>query len=181
MRVVALSVLLVAAAACSSGRIPVSAVNTDPTMVEAPGQFIMELGSNNRVQPTRHEVPRTPEQLWPALVQAYNGLEIGIAQYDTALFLLGNPGLAMPDRRLAGELVSRSLDCGRTVTGVPVADRYAVTLQIFTQLLPTPDGTEVRSVVTGRALSPTTNDAAVRCVSTGFLEGRVANALIGVS
>lgn len=181
MRVVICIGIVLTAAGCASSGIPMSAVSTDPTLVEAPGQFILEVGSNNRVQPTRHEVPRTPPQLLPALVEAYNGLGIEIAQYDTAAFLLGTPSMALPDRRLAGELVSRSLDCGRTVTGVPVADRYTVTVQIFTQLLPNSDGTEVRSVVTGRALSPTTNDAAVRCVSTGYLESRIANALIGIS
>lgn len=181
MRVVMCIGILLTATGCVSSGIPVSAVNTDPTLVEAPGQFIMELSANNRVQPTRHEVPRTPAQLWPELVEAYGGMEIEVSQYDTTAFLLGTAGMALPDRRLAGELVSRSLDCGRTVTGVPVADRYSVTLQVFTQLLPSSDGTEVRSVVTGRALSPTTNDAAVRCVSTGYLEGRIARALVGVS
>lgn len=163
-------------AACSAGtEVPVTTAPRHATRVES-NQGMLVLDTNTRLEATRHPAQGTPAQLWPALVRTYQQLGIGVAHVDTSRFVLGNPDLPVRTQ-FAGDRLSNLLDCGRTGVGVPIADRYSVTVQIFTQLVPTASGTEVRSVLSGRAVSPTTNDPPVRCNSTGRLEGRIVTTL----
>ncbi|MBW3656804.1 MAG: hypothetical protein KY444_11945 [Gemmatimonadetes bacterium] len=169
--------LLVLFAACTQTGIPAAGAPRPDTRIGVGGAFeTLVLTTNVRVIPTRDQAVGTPADLWPALARTYTDLGIGIAHVDSARFLLGNP--QHPARlQLAGQRLSHWLDCGQNATGVPLSDRYPVSMQVFTQLIPSGTGSEVRSVVTGRATNPTTNDPPVECVSTGRLEKRIVTGL----
>ncbi|MBW3654950.1 MAG: hypothetical protein KY444_02510 [Gemmatimonadetes bacterium] len=174
-------ILLAFAAACGPTVFPAVGAPKPDTRLGLHDTFeALLLSTNSRVIPTRDPLPGTPAALWPALPQAYAALGLAIAHLDTTTMVVGNPGFAAR-RELAGQRLSMWLDCGNTATGVPITDRYAVTVQIFTQLAPSASGTDVRSVLTGRALNPTTNDPPVDCMSTGRLEKRIVAALLAAA
>lgn len=167
---------LVLAAACSAPGIPVSTAPRHETRVDIHSS-VLALATNSRTQATRDLVPGAPAAIWPELQRTYNELGIGVAELNHEAYVIGNSALSVA-QRLAGERLSKWVDCGRTATGVPAADRYPVSLQIFTQLVPTSDGgSEARTLITGTAANPTSNDAVMRCVSTGQLELRIVAGL----
>ena len=177
MRTLHLLPLVVLFAACTQSGIPASSGPRPETRVGIGNAFeTLLLQTNTRIIPTRDQAPGTPAALWPALARTYTDLGIGIAHLDTTDFVIGNP--QHPARlQLAGQRLSYWVDCGQNSTGVPLTDRYTVNLQVFTQLLPSATGSEVRSVVIGRATNPTSNDPGVECVSTGRLEKRIVAGL----
>lgn len=177
MRTLHLLPLAVLFAACTQSGIPASSGPRPNTRVGVGGAFeSLLLETNTRIIPTRDQAPGTPAALWPALARTYTELGIGIAHADTTQYVIGNPQHAAR-LQLGGQRLSYWIDCGQNSVGVPLTDRYTVTLQVFTQLLPSASGSEVRSVVTGRAMNPTSNDPAVECVTTGRLEKRIVTGL----
>jgi hypothetical protein len=88
------------------------------------------------------------------------------------------PPLKVHERLYEEELNSVYLDCGRTSTGAPVADVYAITFAIRARLIPQPgDRTLVEVLVDGTALDRTQRSNPVSCTGTGRLETAILQRL----
>lgn len=122
---------------------------------------------------SRHLINASPEQVWPALIRVYEALEIPLATIDRTQHRLGNPTLVLR-RRLAGEPISRFLDCGQGPFGAPLADSYEINLSVLTSLEPAADGsTQIETRLNARAVNRGVSGAPVHCASTGRLEERI--------
>ena len=80
-------------------------------------------------------------------------------------------------RRLANERLSRYLNCGERLPGMPNADDYDVRLSVSSRVVAVADDTTRSSLitlVTGSARPIALGGAQVTCVTTGELERRLA-------
>lgn len=166
---------LLLAAACSSTATPTP---SGPSIVslDSDGRRSVRLqGSEDR--PNMTLVPGTVTQVWSALPEVYEELEIGGAVVDPGAFTFGQRNFSVR-RRLAGEAVSQSLNCGASVAGVANANSYTVTLSVITGVRQEPGGgTGVTTWIEGFAQATGRSDHPVRCGTTGALERRIAAAL----
>ncbi len=123
---------------------------------------------------SRHGIGEAPAQVWPALVRTYNELEIPLGSIEPAQHRLGNNALAV-QRRLAGEPISRLLNCGTDGFGSPLADKYQVTVSLITVLEAGEGGTtQMQTWLSGTAINRGVSGAPVHCGTTGRLEERIA-------
>src|SRR5207248_5011961 len=75
--------------------------------------------------------------------------------------------------------MSQLISCGNDITGEEKANIYEVTLDVGTAIAPAGDGkTHVLTMVTANARPMSTSGDPLRCVTTGQLERRIANALV---
>jgi hypothetical protein len=117
-------------------------------------------------------VPAAVERVWEALPEAFQALGLRAEVMDAARRVYGVSELTVR-RRLAGEPVSRSLNCGARA-GIANADSYSVRVTIRTQVQPDGEGgSRVRIEVEGSARAPGGSDPWVRCGSTNGLEIRL--------
>jgi hypothetical protein len=117
-------------------------------------------------------VPAAVERVWEALPAAFASLGLSGEVLDAARRVYGVSELTVR-RRLAGEPVSRSLNCGARA-GIANADSYSVRVTIRTQVQPDGEGgSRVRIEVEGSARAPGGSDPWVRCGSTNELEVRL--------
>jgi len=122
-------------------------------------------------------VPATVDQAWPALMQAYQDLELGPGRIDPASHTLGHSGLVAA-RRLVGERLSRLFNCGSNMTG-PVANQSRITLVLDTRLEALEDSAVLVTLVEGTAVPfEATEATGRRCASTGLLEQRIHERLL---
>ncbi len=165
--------LALAGCATSGSGFPTTTAPQQPTRVETDAGTT-EIAINATARAQENVVAGSPEALWPALVAAYQNLNIPVTTLDANTKTLGNTNLAV-SRKLAGVPLSTWLDCGRTATRTHVADQYVVNLSVATQVQPAAAGSsKVVTLLQGRAKSHFTNDPAVQCSSTGRLEKRIA-------
>jgi hypothetical protein len=112
-------------------------------------------------------------RLYHATVVVLENMKIPIEVNDSAGGLVGNLRLTVM-RRLAGEPLSRFLNCGTSMTG-PNADGYRVSAALLTILDPLP-GNKTRLRVAfaagARDIIGTSNDP-VMCGSSGVFESRL--------
>jgi hypothetical protein len=125
-------------------------------------------------------VSASPAQVWAALPGVYEAVGITGAAGDERARVYGVRKL-MIRRRLGKHALSRYLSCGNTPGGGLVADSYRVQLTVLTSVRP---GSGSGSLVQTEVIAsghPTegTSTSAVRCASTGVLEGRIAELLSG--
>jgi hypothetical protein len=117
-------------------------------------------------------VPAAVERVWAALPEAFGALGLSGEVLDAGRRVYGIPELTVR-RRLAGEPVSRSLNCGARA-GIANADSYSVRVTIRTQVQSDGEGgSRVRIEVEGSARAPGGSDPWVRCGSTNELEIRI--------
>jgi hypothetical protein len=121
-------------------------------------------------------VSASPARTWEALRAAHAEFKITPTTRDQTRGELGDVALAMR-REFAGERVSRSLDCGRGLTG-EYADQYRLTAAIFTwvQGVPSqPDSSTVHTAfVAGGRATDGTRAWPIQCNSLGRFEQRLA-------
>lgn len=151
---------------------------TGPTTVTRTGSdVIVHLGAEPAAG--ARVVPASADAVWAALPAAFAELGLPAGAADARTRSLAS-GVVVVNRRFAGESAGAFFDCGRTMTGEPAANAYRVTLSVRASL--EPDGAEstrVRTAVEAGARSPEgTSAAPVRCLSTGRLEQRLAEALL---
>lgn len=121
-------------------------------------------------------VAAAPETLWPRLAGAYEGLGLQVVHTDGNRLLLAAQATGRSGR-LAGTRVSQLVDCGYTSARARIADVYAVTISVTSQLTAADEGTTVQTVVKASAKDPVHNNPAVPCSSRGHLESAIADAL----
>ncbi len=179
MRSIVLSGGLLVLCACASsstqetGIVPSTRVTTQ-TVVSGPGGATMGMNMINEAAANSAEIAGNVTVAWSALQSAYASLEIPLSFRDEAKKSLGNSSFRTR-RRIGSVPMIRAVDCGGE-SGMPNAETYDVTLEIISQLTPTPDGkTRLQTLVQGSARRPSSgavNDA--RCTSIGGLEKKIA-------
>jgi hypothetical protein len=121
-------------------------------------------------------VSASPARTWDALRAAHAEFKVTPTTRDQARGELGDVALAMR-REFAGERVSRSLDCGRGLTG-EYADQYRLTAALITwvQAVPShPDSSTVHTAfVAGGRATDGTRAWPIQCNSLGRFEQRLA-------
>lgn len=119
------------------------------------------------------EIPVDMELAWGVLPGIYQELGIPVATSDPAERMVANPGFEV--QRIAGSRMNRWLNCGTSRTG-PMANAYLVTLTVQTKLEEVEEGTtEVKSLVTGKAINRSTAGYPVTCASRETLEVLIAD------
>lgn len=106
-----------------------------------------------------------------AVVEAYEALEVPVTRVVDSQRRLET--MNVPVNRIAGERMSRFLDCGQGVTGQR-ADNHNVTIYLMTSVLTAPGGqSRVLIEFDGSARPRTTSGNDVYCSSRGTLEDRL--------
>lgn len=167
---------LAAAGCASSGTAPVeSATGTTQTTVRMDGgaapAYQAQLTHNDRA--TETDMPVSADRAYAILPLVYEqiGLKINTAVSDTRT--IGVNAARM--RRVGKEPLSRFLACGNDITGMSLADTYAVTMTVLSRV--TPSGTtgallSTQVLATAQPLS--TSGSTITCQSTGALEEQIA-------
>ncbi len=165
------------AAGSGGGRGPVDAA-------AAPTRHVLRFQGHQPVEITnegamrRRTVEAPPELVWSALGGVYVGLDIPVTVSDDAQRTLGNMGYTA--NRIAGNRMSRYLDCGSNLSG-PRANQQQVTLTVISWVVPEGDGAELVTFLDAYAKPRAVSGNAVHCQSSGRLEEligqRVAEAL----
>lgn len=109
-------------------------------------------------------------EAWPALLQAFETLDIPIAEQDDRNYIVRSRGHRMA-RQVDGKRRSELLDCGSTMTGLR-ADSWDVTIEIVSALRQeNPARTRVATLITAVARPREgTSNSPVSCQSNGELE-----------
>jgi hypothetical protein len=162
-----------ASSGLTSSSAPVrSQVETSDGLTSTTYEF--SVTSDDRVAET--VVAGAPDAHWPRLAAAYEKLGLQLVHVDGGRRMLQGQAVARSGR-VAGTRVSQLVDCGYTAARAAIADRYAVTITVSTQLVPAAGGTTVQTLVKASAQDPVHNNPAVSCSSRGHLETSIADAL----
>lgn len=122
---------------------------------------------------TPEVVRAAPATVFAALRLAFDSIGVDPVVHDPTQGYVGNLGLKVT-RRLAGQPMSRWVDCGTGHTG-PTANAYRVHLAVLASVTAEPDGnSRVRVAVAAgaQAFSGPLGDP-IACESTGALEQRI--------
>lgn len=183
MRVFALFLAVTTAAACATTGDPATttAVDRRTTNVSystGSGETSINLETANTIQTRSTQIAANAKTLWGVLPGAYQDLALDLAVYDSALMVIGNPGLQVNRGRVGDTRVSRYLNCGTDPMGSALADRYNVRLSVVSRVREAGAGASVlETEVSGDAAQRAVSSVAVSCASTGVLEEAVANAV----
>ncbi|GJG85115.1 hypothetical protein tb265_02960 [Gemmatimonadetes bacterium T265] len=170
---------LLGAACASTGTAPVeSATGTRQSTVGVDGGA----GRNLQVALTHNDaavesdLAVSPDRAYAVLPLVYDqlGLKVNTVVSDTRT--IGVNAVRM--RRVGKDALSRFVSCGTDVTGMSLADSYAVTLTVMSRV--TPSGTTgalLGTQVLASAQPMSTSGTVVTCQSTGLLEDRIAKAV----
>lgn len=173
--------LLVFCAACApaTSTIPVASAPRDPMRIERYGS-VTEIEINSRARAMDVHLTGEPAGHWPALIAAYNRMELPATAFDSVSFTIQAEGVERR-RTLGGAPISRWLDCGRIpVSNRLAADVYPVVITLASQLQRKSEvATTLRTTVRGRTRNPTSSDGSISCISTGLLEKRIEDAVRG--
>lgn len=172
----AAAVGLAVAGCASGGTAPVpTATGTTQTTMRVDGgastSYQTQLTHDDRAMETELAVSADRAYAILPLVYEQIGLKINTAVSDSRTIGVN----AASTRRLGKEPLSRFLSCGTNVTGVSLADTYAVTLTVLSRV--TPSGTTgalLSTQVLATAQPMGTSGTTVTCQSTGTLEDRIA-------
>jgi hypothetical protein len=116
-------------------------------------------------------------EAWPALLQAFEVLDLPVAQQDEQSHTVRTRAHRMA-RQIHGKRRSELLDCGSTMTGLR-ADNWDVTVEVVTGLRQeNPARTRVATLITAVARPREgTSNSPVSCQSKGELERMIVRQL----
>lgn len=156
--VVALSAVLVAGCASSSGARPDS----------RPQQMVENRDIRNEAALIEQTVPGGPGEAWTALQDVYDELELEVTARDPRARVLAARQNRM--RRLGGQANSRWVSCGSDVQG-PVADRSFITFDVVSYVSSaTENSTTLEIQVQAQGRRRDGGSGGMICSSTGELE-----------
>lgn len=123
---------------------------------------------------TSQRVSVTPAEAWAVLPGVYGLLEIELDTRVDAQRRLGASNHRF-SRQVLGRRASDFFECG-TDPGLnrPLADQSPIQAQVFTQVVPTANGTELRTTVQGSARRTGGAPGVANCESRGLLEVVIA-------
>ena len=135
-------------------------------------------GRITNVQPSvdkvSHDIPAMASQVWAALNQVYDDLEIEVTNRAVGNLTLQSSDFTI-SRRLGGERLSRYFRCGTGVTGA-FADRYRLRINMISTVVSLdPDHSTLETTIQATGTNPAgTSNTRVPCGSTHLLESRIA-------
>lgn len=181
-RIVTVSLVFAAIGACASpgpdGARP-APESVKPVGISGSRGGIGRTEIHNEPRTVVRTVPAPVDSVWAVLPRVYEMLGIPQAGIDPERRIFGNPEFR--PRRIQGERLSWYVDCGPSVTAVPKADEYEVTLSLLTRLTAgETGGTVVATTVVATGKPRAVSGNPVYCQSTGTLEARVADLVLRV-
>lgn len=138
---------------------------TDVTDVTDDIPETIRLDNESSVQ--THVLDAPLDRVWEALQGVYQELELPVSRFEPSEGLIGNDGFRV--RRIDGRRMSRYLDCGQGMTE-PNADRFQVTMSLYTTVDALRGGTQLVIDVDATARPRDVAGNTVHCVSEGQLE-----------
>lgn len=113
-------------------------------------------------------------QVWEALQEVYQELELPVSEFDPDQKRMGHEGFRAT--RIAGKRMSRYLDCGLGMTG-PNADRFDIRVTLYTTLSSFGEDTELIIDVDGQGKPRDYSGNWMHCSSQGELETLIVGRL----
>lgn len=172
-----------AVAACASGG---ASSTRDPSQGDAPAsdavQTLRPVG-NAALRTVTEDIVRTellaapPDRAWAAVTEAYADLRLPVTLRLDDQRRIGSHGQRFRGA-IGGTRLGLMFSCGSGAGGGDAADSYELMIDLTSTVAPDPDGagSVVRSLASAFARPVSTSGEPVRCVSTGRLERRVAEA-----
>lgn len=176
MRLIAPLLALAVLAGCASTGTTETVTRRPPsttTIQTAEGDIELEMIPE--VRTVSHWIRAGRDTVWASLPEVYREIGIEVRTVDREAGVFGNRDVRVT--RIAGERLSRFLDCGRNPIGAPVANTATMQLSIVTTLSEVASGTEVSTTLVGRARPRSGAATVVQCTSTGALEALIAEKL----
>jgi hypothetical protein len=174
---VMLAAVVVAAGCASSGQRDTDAAAPGVLVTSDFGEIVIERYVD--AAGTHHRLSARPEAVWLAVMETFEELGIEVGTLDQGSRTIGNTRL-MVTRTLAGEPLSRFLDCGARVLGPTMANTHRLELRILTRVLPDgAEGSRIRTELHGVARPVGTSTRPTDCVSRGALEDRIVQGVMG--
>jgi hypothetical protein len=122
-----------------------------------------------------HAINAAADSVWEVLPTVYEEMGVPVETIDIESNVVGNIEFDVR-RRLAGEPMSRLLDCGAGAFSAPLADRYLIRMSLTTGVSESENET---SIITTRlaasASNPAVSGGPVNCSTTGRLEQAIAD------
>jgi hypothetical protein len=173
--------MLVAAGCASSHGAPPSedvAVTPNTVRIETPGSAAMEARTVAEDRSVVTTIKTTPEIAWAKLPAVFGELQLPVAGYVDASRLISAKNVRV--RGHLGKLrMSQIITCGSDMTGDDKANSYEVSLDVTSAVKPAEGGqAAITTMVTANARPMAVSGDPVRCVTTGALEKRIANAVL---
>ena len=181
MRILLTILLAASLAACAkreaTGRPPLGPTRDRVILTDEAGQ---RYRSTESAGPIEGEVNAAVDAVWTALPAVYEALGIPLAHLDRASGQMGNKQIVRTGR-LAGQRLSRSFDCGASMTGER-ADQGRITASVITQVWKRPDGRTGIATTVVATMKPLdgTSTAPTSCATTGWLEKEIAERVRGM-
>lgn len=154
------------------------AVTPNTVRIETPGSAAMEARTVAEDRSVVTTIKTTPEIAWTKLPAVFGELQLPVAGYIDA-----SRQISAKNVRLRGHLgrlrLSQLLTCGSDMTGDDKANTYEVSLDVTTAVKAADAGqAAITTMVTANARPMAVSGDPVRCVTTGALEKRIANAVL---
>ena len=117
------------------------------------------------------------DRAWPAVAAAYDDLKLPVTMRVDARRQIASQGKRFRGS-LAGTRLGILFSCGTASSGGDAADSYELTIDAATTVVPGADASQatVQTIVSALAKPVMTSGDPVRCVSTGRLEEKIAQA-----
>jgi hypothetical protein len=176
MRLLLPFLLVCALTACTrpeqSGRPPLGPTRDRVILTDESGQ---RYRSTESAGPIEGEVNAAVDAVWTALPAVYEALGIPLAHLDRTSGQMGNKQIVRTGR-LAGQRLSRTFDCGASMTGER-ADQGRITASVITQVWTRPDGRTGIATTIVSTMKPLdgTSTAPTSCATTGWLEHEIVD------
>ena len=176
MRILLPVLLAASLAACvkreATGRPPLGPTRDRVILTDESGQ---RYRSTESAGPIEGEVNATVDAVWTALPAVYEALGIPLAHLDRPSGQMGNKQIVRTGR-LAGQRLSRTFDCGASMTGER-ADQGRITASVITQVWMRSDGRTGIATTVVSTMKPLdgTSTAPTSCATTGWLEKEIAD------
>jgi len=121
--------------------------------------------------------PATRQDVWKALVGAYDDMGLSAEAADTSIWTVSRKKVLMRNV-FKGTRTSRLFSCGETATGSSQADVGQIIANIRSQVTPAGTGARVATLVDAWVIPDGgTSSNALHCGSTGVLEAQLHKAI----
>jgi hypothetical protein len=170
---------LLAAGCASTAAAPQETVSVTPNNVriETPTGDV-EAHTVAEDRSVTQTIKANPDVAWSKLPAVFTELQLPVSGYLGQSRQITAKGVRV--RGHLGKLrMSQIVTCGSDITGDDKANTYEVTLDVAAAISPADGGqTNVNSMVTASARPMAVSGDAVRCVTTGSLERRIATMVL---